>query len=74
MQTYTNHVDAHLGQALLPGLGQRLTLPAGWEFRSKVLDRDLVLDTTGLARIVPDDLENMYQWCTEDVRNFDRWD
>jgi hypothetical protein len=74
MQTYTNHVDAHLGQALLPTLGQRLALPAGWEFRAKVLDRDLVLDTKGLAHIVPDDLENMYQGCTEDVRNFDPWD
>ncbi len=35
--------------------------------------RNLVLDTKGLARIVADDLEDMHQGCTEDVRNFDPW-
>ncbi len=35
--------------------------------------RNLVLDTKGLAHIVADDLEDMHQGCTEDVRNFDPW-
>jgi hypothetical protein len=42
-------------------LGKRLTLPAGWKFRDKVLEQDLVLiPETGTARIMPDDLFNVY--------------
>jgi hypothetical protein len=42
-------------------LGKRLTLPSGWKFRDKVLDQDLVLiPETGTARIMPDDLFNVY--------------
>jgi hypothetical protein len=39
--------------------------------KAKTLDRDLVLDTNGPAHIAADDLEDMYQGCTEDVVNFD---
>ena len=74
MQTYTNHKAADLTESDLPKLGERLTLGEGWEFKAKTLDRDLILDTNGLAHIVADDLENMYQGCTEDVANFDPWD
>jgi hypothetical protein len=73
MQTYTNHIDPELRKTDLPDLRQRLKLPDGWEFKAKTLDRTLVLDTKGLAHIVPDDLENMYQGVTEDVRNYDPW-
>jgi hypothetical protein len=42
-------------------LGKRLSLPSGWKFRDKVLDQDLVLiPETGTARIMPDDLFNVY--------------
>ena len=42
-------------------LGSRLTLPAGWKFRDKVLEQDLVLiPETGTARIMPDNLFNVY--------------
>jgi hypothetical protein len=45
----------------LTGLGDRLTLPPGWAFRSVVLDADLVLTPDGgTARIVQDDLGNVY--------------
>jgi hypothetical protein len=74
MYTYTNFVDAGLSQATLPGLGQRLELPAGWDSKAKTLDRNLVLDAQGVTCIVSDDLENLYQGCTEDVRNFDPWE
>ena len=74
MQCYGNHIDSGLSQATLPGLGQRLNLPAGWDFKAKTLDRNLILDTKGVARIIPDDLENIYQRCTKDVRNFDPWE
>jgi hypothetical protein len=73
MQTYTNHRASDLTEADLPELGQRLQLADGWQFTAKTLDRDLILDTNGLAHIVADDLENMYQGCTEDVTNFDPW-
>jgi hypothetical protein len=32
-----------------------------------------LIDTKGLASIVPDDLENMYQGCIEGVCSFDPW-
>ena len=52
----------------------RLKLADGWQFKAKTLDRNLILDTKGLPHIVADDLEDMYQGCTEDVRNFDPWE
>lgn len=75
MQTYTNHVDAGLTAADLPGLGDRITLPEGWAYKATTLDRDLIVDTHGLANIVivPDDLANMYQGCIDGVNNFDPW-
>lgn len=74
MQTYTNLVDAGLSQATLPGLGQRLRLPAGWDFKVQTFERDLILEARGVAHIVSDDLENIYQGCTEGVSNFDPWE
>jgi hypothetical protein len=73
MQTYTNHKDPDLKMAGLPNLGHKLKLPAGWQFKAKTLDRDLIIDTKGLANIVPDDLENMYQGCIDHVDNYDPW-
>ena len=49
-------------------------LPEGWRFKPKTLERDLVLDTKGLAHIVADNLADMYQGCTADVANFDPWE
>ncbi len=74
MQTYTNHKAADLTMDDLPQLGQRLQLADGWQFKAKTLDRNLVLDTKGLAHIVADDLEDMYQGCTDDVVNYDPWE
>jgi hypothetical protein len=73
MQTYTNHVDRSLTEAELPDLGKRLKLAAGWQFKAKTLDKNLIINTTGLANIVPDDLANMYQGCIDGVHNFDPW-
>lgn len=73
MQTYTNHAAHDLRAADLGSLGARLALPEGWEYAERVLDRDLVIDTHGLANIVPDDLANMYQGCIDGVNNFDPW-
>ncbi|HSP36465.1 MAG TPA: hypothetical protein VLR26_01800 [Frankiaceae bacterium] len=73
MQTYTNHVDHELTEAELPSLAARLTLPAGWEYEAKTLDKDLTITTDGVANIVPDNLANMYQGCIDGVNNYDPW-
>lgn len=74
MQTYTNHIDGSLTESDLPRLAERLQLPEGWEFKARTLDRDLVIETRGLAHIVPDNLENMYQGYDAAVFNYDPWE
>ena len=61
MQAYCVGVDASLTQENLSGLGSRLALPDGWSFRTRVLEEELVADTTDhLATVVQDELENTY--------------
>jgi hypothetical protein len=73
MQTYTNHIATDLTEAGLAGLGERLALPEGWRFTTTVIDQDLIIDTNGVADIVPDDMANMYQGCLNGVNSFDPW-
>ena len=73
MQTYTNHVAHDLTESDLSGLGSRLELPEGWDFRTVTLPQDLAITTTGVADIVPDGLANMYQGLIDGVGNFDPW-
>ena len=61
MQAYCVGVDPTLTAGDLPGLGSRLALPDGWSFRTRVLDEELVVDTSGSpATVVQDELENTY--------------
>ena len=61
MQAYCIGVDPTLNQSNLGDLAGRLNLPAGWAFRSRVLDEELVVDTTDHpATVVQDELENTY--------------
>jgi hypothetical protein len=61
MQAYCVGVDPTLTQESLPGLGDRLALPEGWSFRTRVLDEELIVDTTAtVATVVQDELENTY--------------
>ncbi len=61
MQAYCTGVDASLNQASLSGLRERLALPAGWSFRSRVLHEELIVDTSQtVARVLQDELENTY--------------
>ena len=54
-------VDAQITEESLPTLGAQLSLPAGWSYRSRVLDNELVIDTTAtLATVVQDEFENSY--------------
>jgi hypothetical protein len=61
MQSYSNIKDPQLTMDQLRGLGSRLQLPQGWEYRSRKLKTDLTLVTNGSATIVQDDLTNTYQ-------------
>jgi hypothetical protein len=61
MQAYCIGVDPTLTAEDLPALGQRLDLPEGWTFRTRILDEELVVDTTAtIATVLQDELENTY--------------
>ena len=61
MQAYCIGVDPTLNQEKLGELASRLALPEGWTFRSRVLDEELIVDTTDHeATVVQDELENTY--------------
>ena len=61
MQTWSQIVDPNLSRADLPKLGERLKLPDGWTYQSRVLDSPLRIDTTThAAQVLQDDLTNSY--------------
>jgi hypothetical protein len=65
MQTWSQIVDPNLTRADLPGLGERLNLPDGWKYQSRVLDSPLRIDTaTHAAQVLQDDLTNSYSLVT----------
>ncbi len=70
MQEYTTDVDPTLTIDNLKDIRPKLTtLPEGWTFETKVLEEDLVLDTTksdGWASIIRDDVDCTYQACGYD--------
>ena len=63
-QEYTKEVDPSLTIDNLDQLGGKLKLPAGWKFETKVLTKDLSLDTRRSghwASILRDELGNTYE-------------
>ncbi len=61
MQAYCVGVDPTLNLDNLSDLATRLDLPTGWTFRSRILDAELVVDTTDHpATVVQDEFENTY--------------
>lgn len=61
MQTWSQIVDPNLSRADLRGLGDRLNLPAGWTYHTRVLTEALRVDTTTKAvQVLQDDLANSY--------------
>lgn len=61
MQSWSQQRDPTLTEADLATLGTRLQLPAGWTYTSRVLDADLVIDTTTeSAQVLQDELLNSY--------------
>ncbi|WP_099021330.1 hypothetical protein [Mycolicibacterium palauense] len=66
MQTFSQVVDPALQAADLPGLGARLSLPAGWSYRARTLDAELRVDTSSqAAQVLQDDLTNSYSLRTD---------
>ena len=62
MQSFSRVVDKELQLEDLQALGQRLNLPPGWSFSTRVLEKKLELLTVdGIAEVVTDDLNNTYQ-------------
>lgn len=61
MQALCTAVDATLTIDNLSQLGSKLHLPEGWSYRTRILDEDLVVDTSDhFATVVQDELENTY--------------
>jgi hypothetical protein len=61
MQARCVGVDASITEQSLATLGDRLALPAGWTYKSRVLNTELVIDTSAtLATVVQDEFENTY--------------
>jgi hypothetical protein len=61
MQSYAQIKDASLGLTKLRRLGSRLSLPAGWRYRTHKLTRPLVLSAHRSATIIQDELQDTYQ-------------
>ena len=61
MQARCVGVDPGMTEESLANLGERLALPEGWSYRTRVLDSELVIDTSAtLATVVQDEFENTY--------------
>lgn len=62
MQALCLAVDPTMGEArTLAALGGRLALPDGWSYRTRVLDEELICDTTDEpAVVIQDEFENTY--------------
>jgi hypothetical protein len=61
MQARCVGVDAEMSEEALLTLGERLALPDGWTYRSRILDEELVVDTSDhLASVLQDEFENTY--------------
>jgi hypothetical protein len=61
MQALCIGVDPSMTSESLLTLGERLELPEGWAYRTRVLDEELIVDTTEtIATVLQDEFENSY--------------
>jgi hypothetical protein len=61
MQARCIGIDPNMTEESLANLGERLALPEGWLYRTRVLETELVVDTSAtLATVVQDEFENTY--------------
>ena len=61
MQSYSRIIDADLDIEDLSNLGNRLALPEGWTFSTRILQEDYYLVSDGKAFVIQDDLAKTYQ-------------
>ena len=70
MQSWTPYVLNDMTADKLKDLGSRFKkLPAGWKFRTKILDRDLTVEPPApkhLAWVTMDEFKNTYEVCGRD--------
>jgi pimeloyl-ACP methyl ester carboxylesterase len=67
MQSYSQEVDPTLTINDLENLGERLNLPEGWSFQTRILEEDRLLTADGIAHLVSDELNNAYQRVNEPI-------
>ena len=61
MQALCIGVDPTITEESLHSLGERLSMPDGWSYRTRILEEELVIDTTGApATVLQDEFENSY--------------
>jgi hypothetical protein len=61
MQAYCIGVDPTMSAENLRTLGDRLTMPPGWSYRTRILEHELVIDTSAtIATVLQDEFENSY--------------
>ena len=61
MQSRCIGIDPTISEESLDTLGDKLSLPAGWSYRVRVLNEELVVDTTAhVATVLQDEFENSY--------------
>jgi hypothetical protein len=61
MQSYSQIIDKELSEDDLPQLAQKLSLPNGWKYRMVAESRDLIIQASGVAYVIQDNLFNTYQ-------------
>ena len=61
LQAYCISVDPQMSEETLLTLGDRLQMPEGWTYRVRILEEELVIDTTDhVATVLQDEFENSY--------------
>jgi hypothetical protein len=61
MQALCVGVDPSMSEENLVTLGERLSMPQGWTYRTRILEAELVVDTTSsVATVIQDEFENSY--------------
>lgn len=71
MQAFGQIVDPSITYDSLKNLGSKLKLAEGWNYRMKMLEKDLVVSTPqGYNWIVQDNLQNTYDACKEGACNY----
>ena len=61
MQALCIGVDPTISLETLDDLGSKMNLPTGWSYRSRILEKELISDTTSNdATVVQDEFENTY--------------